>query len=203
MLRLALGLMTALFLAACGADNKWATDAEVAHAVYVDPGPPSITLFTVISNRDNVGAHSGLMINGSQRVLFDPAGSWELPLVPERHDLHYGLTPKMVAFYIDYHARVTYRVQEQTVLVTPEVAEMAIQAAANYGSVPKANCANSISHILRGLPGFETIPQTFFPRVLAKGFGALPGATDRVITDDDADKNHGVLMVQANGKPEE
>jgi hypothetical protein len=38
--------------------------------------------------------------------------------------MHYGINDRMVAFYIDYHARVTYRVIEQTVLVSPQVAEM-------------------------------------------------------------------------------
>jgi hypothetical protein len=61
--------------------------------------------------------------------------------------------------------------------------------------VPKAHCANSISAILRDVPGFESLNVTFFPNRLSDQFGALPGVTTRVITDDDADDNHGVLLI--------
>jgi hypothetical protein len=38
---------------------------------------------------------------------------------------------------------------------------------------------------------------TWFPKRMVEGFAALPGVTTRKITDDDADQNHGVLLVQA------
>ena len=201
MLRTTLGLIMLLILAACGADNEWASDAEVAQARYVQEGPSTITLFTVVNNRSNSGAHSGLLINGSEQVMFDPAGSWQHPSLPERNDVHYGLTPRMVSFYIDYHARETYRVIEQTITVTKAVADMAIAQAEAYGAVPKGQCTKSMSAVLRGVPGFESLPATWYPKVLSNAFGALPGVTARTITDDDADDNHGVLMVQANGEP--
>lgn len=199
MRRLILGLAACLMLAACAGvtSSVMAPPEAVRAAAYVHPGPSSITLFTVLNNRNDGGAHSGLMINGTQRVMFDPAGSWQHPKVPERNDLHYGITPRIVAFYIDYHARETYRVVEQTVIVTPEVAALVMRRAAEYGAVPKAQCSNSISTILAGVAGFESLPRTWFPKKYMEAFGRLPGATTRVITDDDADKNHGVLLVQA------
>ena len=115
MLRAVLALLALLTLAACGAEPKWAPEEQVQAARYVHDGPPAITLFTVINNRSNAGAHSGLMINGSERIMFDPAGTWQHPRIPERNDVHYGITPRIVNFYIDYHARETYRVIEQTV----------------------------------------------------------------------------------------
>lgn len=184
-------------LSACGGpDNVYATDAEVAAARYVHDGPPSVTLFTVVGARGGAGAHSGLLINASQRVMFDPAGSWHHPKLPERHDVHYGMTPLMVDFYVDYHARVTYDVVEQTVPVSPGVAQLLYQRALANGATGKALCANDLSSVLRGVPGFETIPQTFGPKQIMKAFGELPGATTRVITDDDDNENHGVLIVQ-------
>jgi hypothetical protein len=42
-----------------------------------------------------------------------------------------------------------------------------------------------------------------FPKRLSEPFGELPGVSTRVITDDDDDSNHGVLLVQANGDPVE
>jgi len=192
---LCLALM--LTLAACGAKSVWAPDAEVARAAYVANTPPSITLFTVLNKRSRAGGHSGLLINGAQRVMFDPAGSWHHPALPERNDLFYGMTDKMVNFYIDYHARETFDVLEQTVPVSAEVAAMVMQRASAHGPVPKGYCANSISDILRGVPGFEAVPNTFAPKKLVKAFEEMPGMTSRLITDNDADNNHGVLLVQA------
>lgn len=198
MVRLILALLATLTLAACGAESKWATDEAVAQARYVHDGPPAITLYTVLATRDGSGAHSGLMINGSERIMFDPAGTWYHPNLPERNDVHFGVTPKMVTFYIDYHARETYDVVEQTIIVSPGVAELVAQRAKAYGAVPKAQCTNSISSILRGVPGFESLPSTWYPGRFMEAFAQLPGVTSRKITDEDADDNHGVLLVQTN-----
>ncbi len=186
-------------LAACGsAESRWAPDDAVTRAKYVHNGPPAVTLFTVIGVNSKGGAHSGLMINGSQRLMFDPAGSWFLPRLAERNDVHFGMTDKMVNFYIDYHSRKTYYVVEQTKIVPPEVAELLIQRVLSYGAVPKAQCTKSVSSILVGVPGFESIRQTWFPNNLMRQFAELPGVTERTITDDDDDNNHGILLVQAD-----
>lgn len=192
---LAIGLMAAL--SACGAaEPRWAPEDAVRTARYVHEGPPAVTLFTVIATENGQGAHSGLMINGSERLMFDPAGSWSLPRLAERNDVHFGMTDKMVNFYIDYHARETYYVVEQTKVVSPQVAEQLLQAVRSYGAVPKAQCTRSISSILSSTPGFESLPQTWFPKTLMAAFAKLPGVTERTITDDDADDNHGILLVQ-------
>ncbi|MFN3844462.1 MAG: hypothetical protein ACK4RZ_01405 [Paracoccaceae bacterium] len=198
MVRLILAFVAILSLAACGAEPKWATDADVAKARYVHDGPSAITLYTVLSTRDGSGAHSGLMVNASERIMFDPAGTWYHPRLPERNDVHFGMTPKMVAFYIDYHARETFDVVEQTVTVPPGVAELVAQRVKAYGAVPKAQCTNAISTILRGVPGFESLPTTWYPAKYMEAFATLPGVKSRKITDSDADNNHGVLLVQSS-----
>jgi hypothetical protein len=53
------------------------------------------------------------------------------------------------------------------------------------------------------VPGFESLPATWYPKKLSDAFGTLPGVVTRTITDDDDDNNHGVLLVQANGDPVE
>jgi hypothetical protein len=196
MIRLVLGILALLALAGCGAEPVWAPDDVVAQSRYEHPGPPTVTLFTVLNNRSNEGAHAGLMISGSERVMFDPAGTWHHPALPERNDVHFGVTPKMEAFYVDYHARETFRVLVQTVEVTPEQAELMKQRAKAYGAVPKANCGRAVSSVMRGVPGFESLPQTWYPKTLSEAFAELPGVTSQVLYDDDADKNHGVLLVQ-------
>lgn len=199
MLRIFVALLALIALTACGAGGTSsapnASDSAILAARHVGDDQPSVTLFTVVNNQTGSGAHSGLLIDGSERVLFDPAGSFNHPRLPERGDMHHGMSDPMVAFYIDYHARETYRVIEQKLPVSPQVAEMVIARAKARGAVPKAHCANSISAILRDVPGFESLGVTFFPNRLADQFGELPGVTSRVITDDDADDNHGVLLI--------
>lgn len=199
MRRIYLCFIAILFLAACGAaEPKWATDAEVARARYVHDGPPSITLFTVLSKERGSGVHAGLLVNGSQRVMFDPAGTWHHPRLPERNDVHFGMTPLMVDFYLDYHSRETFDTIEQTVIVSPEIAELTMRRAMEYGAVAKAHCTVATSAILRGVPGFETLPQTWYPKTLMEAFAKLPNVKTRRITDNDTNDNHGVLLVQAD-----
>lgn len=193
MLRIVLSFIALLTLAACGAESKWASDEFVASKRYVHDGPPMLTLFTVISNRSDAGAHLGLMINGSQRVLFDPAGTFQHPNIPERNDVHYGITPAVEDFYIDYHARVTYRVVRQDIVVSPQVAEQAIRLVEAYGAVPKAFCTKAITEVLRQLPGFESIPNSFYPKKAMEAFGRLPGVTTQTFYDNDPEENGYIL----------
>ncbi len=102
----------------------------------------------------------------------------------------------MRKFYIDYHARETFDVVEQKIYVSPAVAEAAIRRAEAYGAVNKAFCGNSVSDILQGLPGFESIPKTFFPNRIMDSFGELPGVTRKLHKDGDPDNHSGVLMIQ-------
>jgi hypothetical protein len=200
-MRLILCLIALLGLAACGAEPKWAPQEQVDAVRFVSEEPPSITLYTVVNTRTGSGAHSAILVNASERVIFDPAGTWYHPKLPERNDVHFGMTDKAVAFYLDYHTRITYDTIEQKIYVSPQVAELVLQKVKAYGAVPKAMCTQANSSILREVPGFESMPQTFYPKVLSTAFGKLPGVSTRVITDDDADDNHGVLLVQRDGTP--
>ena len=191
-----------LALAACGAEPVWAPDEAVARARYVSNEPTSLTLYTVVSKRNGTGGHSALMINASQRVLFDPAGSFKVGSVPERNDLLYGITERMRKLYIDYHARDTYDVLAQTILVSPAVAEQALREAQSYGAVNKAFCGNSVSDILKELPGFENTPRTFSPIRISEAFAARPGVMTRLYRDGDPDILTGIVMIDGeNAEP--
>ena len=194
-------LLAALVLAACGADNIYAPDDVVARSVYVDTAaPPFVTLFTVVNNETEAGAHSGLLINGSQRVLFDPAGTWLSEQAPERYDVHYGVTDGVLRFYVDFHARVSWRVQEQTMPVSLETADLLISLVEANGSVNKAFCAQSISSILKQLPEFQgVIRTTMFPKTLSYQFGKLPGVSETVVFDNDSDDHRAMLLGNATG----
>jgi hypothetical protein len=187
----------ALALSACGADTRNSTDAEISAARFVSDQPPSVTLLTVVRKSSGAGAHAGLLINGSQRVMYDPAGSWTNSRLPQRGDVFFGINDKMVAFYIDYHARETFDVVEQTVPVSREVADLLISRALAKPAAGKSSCTMATTDVLRGAPEFESIRSTWFPLVASRSFASLPGVRTRTITDEDDDENHGVLILQA------
>jgi hypothetical protein len=164
--------------------------------MYRHDGPPTLTLFTVISNRSNAGAHSALMVNASHRAIFDPAGTWYHPHLPERNDVHFGMTDPAVDFYIDYHSRITYRTVVQTIVVSEEVAQLAMNEILAHGAVPKAQCSTSITTILSRLPGFESIGHTWFPNKLMESFAKLPGVTTETVYDNDPDNNKGFIVTE-------
>lgn len=186
--------VAALFmLGSCAAESIWATDEEVSRAAYRHDGPPRITVFTMINNGNENGAHTSLMINGSQRVIFDPAGSFNKNRhLPERNDVLFGITPEVADVYTRYHARKTFRVKIQELDVSPELAERAIQLVKANGPVPNAACSFSTSRILSELfPG--QVRRSWSPRRTADEFGRIPGVRTQELYEYDDDDNSKVL----------
>ena len=147
----------------------------------------------MISNETGAGGHTSLMINGSQRVIFDPSGSFHHESIPERNDVLYGITPQVADVYTRYHARETWHVVVQEIDVSPQVAEMALRLAQDYGAVPNAFCAHSTSGILRQLPGFTSLRQGMYPVKLAEQFRRIPGVRERTLHEYDSDDNSRAL----------
>jgi len=179
-------------LAACGApvNDFEATPDVVTRTAYRHDGPPRLTLFTMVSNSSGSGAHSSLMVSASQRVIFDPAGTVRISSIPEQGDVLFGITPYIADFYTRAHARKTYHVVVQELDVSAGVAELALQRVLANGSVAKAHCTKSTSAIMRSLPGFDGISQTWYPNKLAEQFGKMPGVkTQRLYEYDEDDKS--------------
>ena len=174
-------------LAACARPQKPNASAEdIAAVSYRDPGPATLTLYTMINNNSGAGAHTSLMINASERVIFDPAGSFQADIVPEVNDVLYGVTPAVERAYRSSHARSTHHVVVQTLEVTPEQAQLAYDLARKAGPVPGAFCANSTSQILRQIPGLEGISTTFYPTNLVAQFDEIPGVVSNAYYEDDS-----------------
>ena len=129
------------------------------------------------------------MISGSQRVIFDPAGSVRLSEIPERGDVLFGITDYVADFYTRAHARKTYHVIVQEIEVPAAVAEMALRRALDSGSVAQSQCTLATSGLLAGLPGFEHVDRTWFPNKLADQLRTMPGVKTRELYEyDDDDK---------------
>jgi hypothetical protein len=177
-------------LSACTiARDHYASDEVVRSSGYVHDGPPVLALYTMVNNRHGAGEHSALLVNASQRVVFDPAGTLKHEVFIEKDDVLYGMTPRILDFYTRAHARKSFHVVIQEVEVTPEIAEMALNLVQANGPVQSAFCANSTSKILHQIPGFESIPVTMRPNKLREAFGKLPGVREQALYEyDDDDK---------------
>ncbi|WP_299080621.1 hypothetical protein [uncultured Ruegeria sp.] len=199
MFRILIVCLLAATVAGCaGSKRPQADQAEVIARSYRDPGPSTLTLYTMINTRTGSGAHTSLMIGGSERVIFDPAGSFRADVVPVVDDVLYGITPAVEQAYRSSHARETHYARIQTIQVTPQQAEIALQLAKQSGPVAGAYCANSTASILKQVPGFEQIDVTFFPVKLSEQFGQIPGVvTEEYRENDDADLQAGLAANNA------
>lgn len=175
---------------------SYASNERVASAAYRAPGPATLTVMTMVSNRTGSGGHTAIMINGSQRVIFDPAGSFENVRVPEQQDVLFGVTPAVLAGYKSAHARSTYHIVSQTIEVTPEQAEIALNLALTNGAVPRSFCTNAATGLLKKVPGFEDIKQTYYPTNLMEQMSVRPDVVeDRYYEDDAGTIQDGVAKV--------
>ena len=191
-----------LALSACSASEVWAPDDVVSRATYRDTSGTYLTLFTMRNTGSDNGAHTALLINGSQRIIFDPAGSFEQTRMPERNDVLFGVSPELEAYYVSFHARITYYVLAQTVQVSAEVAERAMQLALANGPEPQAHCARSTSRLLRQLPGFSDFRQTWDPNRVSEDFAKLADVTTREYRETDAD-DKSIAAAQINAALQE
>lgn len=193
MRHIALACVAATFLAACTVKQETPfSDAEIAAATYRPGGQPSITLLTSRNMRNESGAHSALLINASQQVIFDPAGSFRAPGIVRRGDVIYNTTPGLVDSYKRFQARGVFRLQTQKLAVSPELAEAILRAALQNGSVADAKCAATISALLAQHPETQ-VRQTWFPNALSDDFAKLAGVTSQDLYEYVGEDGKGVL----------
>lgn len=122
-------------LAGCGGgDPVWAPDDIVNAAIYRGAGEKSLTLYTMRNTGSGNGAHSSLLVDASQRVMFDPAGTFGHSTIPERNDVLFGMNPRVEDYYVSYHARSSFYVEGQRIVVSAAVAEQALRLVMAHGA---------------------------------------------------------------------
>ncbi len=192
--RTVVSIVSLVVLMACEG-SEWnapaASSMEIQSAAYVSPLPSSITLLTMVNESGDFGEHSGVLINASQQVLYDPAGTFRHSTSPNARDVNYGIHPAMVAYYKSYHARRGYYVVAQEVQVSAEVAELVFQRAVAQGETGKLRCAVSVSSVLNGLAMFDNIPTTYYPGKVMNTFAEIPDVTTTYVYEDDEGQNLG------------
>ncbi len=174
-------------LAAC-AEHLVADPADLARARHVSDEQPYVALMTMVNRSSGNGAHSALVINASERVIYDPAGTFHHDTMPETGDVHFGATDRMLSYYERFHARFSHYVHIQRVNVSAEIAELIFRRTKEMGAQPKLFCTQATTRILREVPGFTHIEPTFYPENLREDFAAIPGVIDRYREEEDREK---------------
>lgn len=187
---LALALLAAL--TACTTNKTTATPAEVMAARHVEATPPFVALLTMVNSKSGAGEHSALVINGSQMVIYDPAGSFREDRVGlvRAEDVLYGVRPELVSYYNSYHARNGYFVRMQQLDISAAEAEQLIAGAQARGAVPQLTCGIAVSDILNDLPRFSNIRTTIAPGGVMRRFGQIDGVIASDIIEDDIGQNY-------------
>ncbi|MCF6272001.1 MAG: hypothetical protein L3J37_02250 [Rhodobacteraceae bacterium] len=184
-------LLLGLVLAGCANPNAGTAPAEqIAASRYANSEPAYISLITTTNSRSDFGEHSALLINGSQQIIYDPAGSFRHSQLPRRDDVVYGITPRYADYYNSYHARFGYYVTVQKLEISREQADAMIAASIERGSVPKLWCATAIADVLNDFPQFAKIRPTFFPGAIMKRFADIPGVETTFVREDDVGQNY-------------
>ena len=180
----------ALLMGCSSKPRVFADQTDVARAAWPNPGIPKIEVFTSFNVGSGNGAHSALMIHADQVVVFDPAGTFAHPRLPEQHDVIYGMFPQARGVFVDYHTRATYWTTLQSFEVPMETARFIFARAQRAGPVWDALCTRSISTILAEAPEMPVqVRPTWFPNALHDQLLDQPGVTRREFRqDDDADK---------------
>ncbi len=187
---------TSLALFACEKpEYPRASVAEIRRVHYKSDEPPSITLMSMVEESSGRSEHVGILINGSERVLYDPAGTYYVVGRPRRNDIHYGMRDVWIEHYESFHARLGFYVETQRKEVPLAVADQAIRLSEEKGETYYAFCADSASWVLRQLPGFESIPRTFSPNSIRKAFAKLPGVKTNIVREFDHGKNLNEIVI--------
>lgn len=183
-------LVLAAVLALSGCEMyKPASPEAIAASRYVSADPPSVTLMSMVSNGSGRSAHAALLINGSQQVLYDPAGTFTHPDLPRSGDMHYGMTPRFVDYYERYHARFDYFVEAQRVPISRAQADQLIANAQAEGQVMKMTCGLAAADVLKPVPPFQAVSKSLSPEALRRDFATLPGVETSYVRESDVGQN--------------
>ncbi|MEX0970096.1 MAG: hypothetical protein WD046_06595 [Paracoccaceae bacterium] len=190
--KLLLALVLLAGLSACATNRTTATQAEITAVRHVETAPPFVALLTMVNSKSDFGEHSALVINGSQMVIYDPAGSFEEGRVGlvRAEDVLYGVTPDLVGYYNSYHARHGYYVRMQQVNISPEEADALIAGVQARGAVSQLQCGTAVSDVLNDLPRFSTIRTTILPGGIMRRMAQIEGVESTDIVESDSGQNY-------------
>lgn len=183
-----IGLMMMIALTSACAVEKNASSKNIAAVSHVSEERPYIAVVSMVNRGSGRAAHTAMLINASQRVIYDPAGTFQHPELQERGDIHYGVNDRMLSYYNRYHARFSHYVHTQKVYVSAETAEAVLRRTQAQGASPKMFCTIHTGEILKDIPQFSHIQPGFFPEGLRRQMASVPGVIDSYVIEEDREK---------------
>lgn len=185
--RLIAPVLMLIVLAGCAVEVG-APSEEIARARYSTTDDPYVAVVSMVSTRTGRAAHTALFINASERVIYDPAGTFEHREMPERGDIHYGASDRMIDYYERYHARLSHFVHVQKIPVSRQVAEATLRRAQAQGPSPKSFCTTHTIDVLNDVDGLPRFENSFYPEKLRQQVARLSIVEDRYVYEYDSDK---------------
>lgn len=181
--------LTAIWALVACTDKTAARPEIIASSHFVSGEAPSLTIVNMKNVGSDASEHTGLLINGSEQVLYDAAGNFRHPRAPRTGDVHYGITPTIFQAYKSFHARSDYYLTIQTLPLTLAQADALIARAQVQGPTRQMFCANSTASVLQVLPAFADINRTMFPSAIERYFDRYPGVSTTTFYESDLGKN--------------
>lgn len=178
-------LFALLFLVSACAEHIVSDPTVVAAVRYKSDEAPYVELVTMVRKSTDKGAHSALIINASERVIFDPAGTFQHAELAEVEDVHHGATDRLVSYYQRYHARFSHYVHVQRVYLDPATAEGLLKRAQSNGAVSKMFCSNETANVLKSVPQFSSFRSSMFPEFLRLDMAEIPNVENYYVDEDD------------------
>lgn len=189
LVRCVAGLLFLAFLGACTGVEEGASVSRIDSARHVSEAAPYVAVVSMVKRSNNRAAHTALFINASQQVIYDPAGSFDHPEMPERGDILYGANDRLLNYYERYHARSRYFVHVQKLPVSGATAEAMLRRAQAQGPSPKLFCTAHTIDVMKDVAGFEGLSRSFFPEDLRRQIAGYPNVRDRYLYEEDHGKN--------------
>ncbi|MHA3978019.1 hypothetical protein ACW9UR_10075 [Halovulum sp. GXIMD14794] len=187
LVRLFAPVLLLMTVAGCAVEEA-APYEEISRARHVSDEEPYVAVVSMVSNKSDRAAHTALFINASERVIYDPAGTFQHDSMPERGDIHYGATDRMIDYYERYHARFSHHVHVQKIYVSRDVAEQTLRRAQAQGPSPKSFCTTHTIKVLNDVDGLPQFESSFYPEKLRSQVARMLQVEDRYVYEYDTAK---------------
>ncbi len=187
---LASAVVACLLTGCAGVDLT--TDAEFikelrAETSYLPVNAPPSTTLVLAEHKGGSGAvHAALIVTGSERLIYDPSGSFTHPDTRRYGDVVYGASDDIVELFALHNADKNHDAVMRTIALQPEEAETMLDAARTHGGAMPGFCAKSVASVLRSVPRFASMRDTFWPSNVQQDFESIAPVAIRSVTDTDS-----------------
>ncbi len=183
--------LAASILAGCAGIDP-TTDAEFikelrAETSYLPVNAPPSTTLVLAEHKGGSGAvHAALIVTGSERLIYDPSGSFTHPDTRRYGDVVYGASDEIVELFALHNADRNHDAVMRTIALESDEAEILLNSARTHGGAMPGFCAKSVASVLRSVPRFASMRDTFWPSNVQQDFENVSPVEIRSVSDTDS-----------------